>query len=167
MVYGCCGEIIFSAVVAHWWAISLVFWLQSCSGVLQTWPEVAWTYESLYSWSVTRLEMMMFNKLNSKKRGAWGVRDINDIFKPKWCLSLLNTELSECCRGRRMLSFVIMNSSVHPGGSFLSNFPIKPRFCPVNQSPGPGLEAKVIPACHNYNQLTNAIVNLFLHVVLM
>ena len=27
--------------------------------------------------------------------------------------------------------------------------------CPVNQSPGPGLEAKVIPACHNYNKQTN------------
>ena len=28
-------------------------------------------------------------------------------------------------------------------------------FCPVNQSPGPDLEAKVIPACHNCNKQTN------------
>ena len=27
--------------------------------------------------------------------------------------------------------------------------------CPVNQSPGPGLEAKVIPECHTYNKQTN------------
>ena len=26
---------------------------------------------------------------------------------------------------------------------------------PVNQSPGPGLEAKVIPECHTYNKQTN------------
>ena len=28
----------------------------------------------------------------------------------------------------------------------------------MNQSPGPGLEAKVIPACHNHNKQTNKLV---------
>ena len=34
---------------------------------------------------------------------------------------------------------------------------IKELLCPLtlNQSPGPGLEAKVIPACHNDNKQTN------------
>ena len=30
---------------------------------------------------------------------------------------------------------------------------------PVNQSPGPGLEAKVIPECHTYNKQTNKQTN--------
>ena len=36
----------------------------------------------------------------------------------------------------------------------------------MNQSPGPGLEAKVIPACHNYNKQTGCLVIYLLHFML-